>query len=189
MIRVTVTLNPHPQVAATQFLALMAYPELDTVAYRRKLFVAFMARADFDVAKKCSPGRLQWRDVDRTLAKAERIIRQRRIPAAMAAIEMQIKHAFEETVIQFHFEDRVTELGTRFAKHTDLTPSKFYERVWCPTLPVMHLAIALQSYLLTTDTQPKFFDLVLSPDWVTKAVNFAEMMRPTIPGTEIRVTF
>lgn len=180
-------LTDPPYLAAARYLALLVYPDIDDNHYRDELVQSFGAATEFGFVslrqnlKTAERPRLRRRDVDARLAKAERVINQKRLPAAHAALKICLTKLTAGTALQITAETRRTEIAKFLAEETGI--KKAYDQVWTPTLPVMHLAIILHSSLQAT--RCALLDLVHDPAWVEKAVQTAEGMRIVLLDTEI----
>ncbi len=168
------------------FLALLAYPEgdrhkRDEVVRECKIHLA-RAAIGAGVPRKSLPNVRAYRS-DRTNIKYKAIthawhrIDRRRLPSAWMAHRMMFRG------------NRITELSQYMEDDAQIFGGEknILTRVWRESMPVLHLAIALDAVIRRRPPgNVSFFSLLNNPDWVRQAIASAEIARKMFPAEFIK---
>lgn len=178
-------------LAAAAFLAVVAFP---TERKARDEFIkackAFVIKGAIRrgypasrIRRKFSgyPERRIWETGP--IRRAAARITRRRLPAAAAAIGIMLKQTSKSSWLRVSIKhggvslDSVNAAARAFGQEGDTRDTNWITRAWSESRPVLHLALALHSYLQTCKARPDIYDLIACPDWVRAAIDQAERMR------------
>ena len=173
-------------LGAAGVLAVLAYPS----AYKRRDRLVSAVRAYHTKRAiaadahtwRVNPDLRAWRprDIDTAINNARRHVVER----FMAAQSIMCRISGEQRPGN---EFIAVLQATHGIRHSDAKPlaqslpaqtEAARQRVWKPSLPVLHLAVALNSHVLQHDVT--IFDLLEHPTWVAPILEGAERLRPQL---------